>query len=120
VKEYRPRRVPDRGFDGLPDGRCSDNPGNWNSASVCRQLITALAANHGIGGAATVELWSTLSQPEQRGVSGCKGDGARFLIPRKYLDRFAAGGGDCEGQWIGRELQCQASEFDSLSVCLAA
>lgn len=100
--------------------RSANEPRNGNASAVSAELVAALAAAHGVGGTAAVELRAAFAETQESGVSDRKGDGAGFGVDDELLKGFAFCAFDDGTEWIERKLYVAFADFDGafvLSAC---
>ena len=54
------------------------------------EMVAALPADHPVGAAATIELWTALPQTEKQPVAGIESQLRRSRVEREMLGQFAA------------------------------
>src|SRR5260370_1354878 len=95
---HGPARRADRELDG-------------HSAAMRRKPVTALPASHPVGGAAAVELRSTLAQAEQRAFADLETDDSCSRIHLELLHQSTALGLNPNGQRVRGKPKCQVAAF---------
>ena len=68
----------------------SDQELNGNASAMRAEMVAALPADHPVGAAATIELWTALPQTEKQPVAGIESQLRRSRVEREMLGQFAA------------------------------
>src|SRR5256885_73192 len=89
--------------------RCTHQPRNGDTPTVCVQAIASLAADHRVEHSTTVELLAAFTQRQKRRISGGKRDRTDSFVDGELLNRAGFCRGNGERQRRQGNCNCEVS-----------